>query len=319
LDRPADRKFRRPGFCYDRSVHPHLAPALRAAGFRGEILEEEPLAAYTTWRIGGPAEVLAAPADRDDLILALRWTESLGVPWRILGNGSNLLVRDEGVRGIVFRPRRALQATRADGLRVRAGAGASLSAVANLAATKGLSNLEFSAGIPGTVGGALIMNAGWHEHEIGKVVEEVEFLGRDGTLETLSCEACAFGYRRSSLRGRRGVVLGATLVLVADELARIRERLAAYAAARRKSQPVDLPSCGSVFLKPEGDFAGRLVEQAGLKGLRAGDLEVSTKHANFIVNLGRGTSADALALVERVEEEVFRRFGVRLVREFEVW
>jgi UDP-N-acetylmuramate dehydrogenase len=319
LDRPARREFPLPGFCYDHPVHPPLATALRAAGFRGELLEEEPLASYTTWRIGGPAEVLAAPADRDDLVLAHRWAESCGAPWRVLGNGSNLLVRDEGVRGVVFRPRRGLQSIRADGLRLRADAGASLSAVASLAAAQGLSGLEFSGGIPGTLGGALIMNAGWHEHEIGKVVENVEFLGPDGEVETLSREACTFGYRRSALRERRGIVLGATLALVADGLARIRERLAAYSAARRKSQPVDRPSCGSVFLKPEGDFAGRLVEQAGLKGLRAGDLEVSEKHANFIVNLGHGTSADALTLVERIEEEVFRRFGVRLVREFEVW
>jgi UDP-N-acetylmuramate dehydrogenase len=292
---------------------------LRVAGFRGDVLVEEPLAPYTTWRIGGPAEVLATPADRDDLALALRWADSLGVPWRVLGNGSNLLVRDEGVRGLVLRLRRALGGTRVDGLRILAGAGAPLPAVANLAASKGLSGLEFGAGIPGTVGGAVIMNAGWHEHEIGKVVLEVEFLLPGGTAETVPRDACAFGYRTSSLRGRRGIVLSATLALTPDEPVAIRERLASYAAARRESQPTDLPSCGSVFLKPGGDFAGRLVERAGLKGLRIGDLAVSPKHANFIVNLGRGTSADALALVERVESEVFRRFGVRLVQEFEIW
>jgi UDP-N-acetylmuramate dehydrogenase len=298
---------------------PRLASELRAAGFRGEILEEEPLAAYTTWRIGGPAEILASPADRDDLVSALRWAHSSGAPWRVLGNGSNLLIRDEGVRGIVFRLRRALQEARADGDRVRAGAGASLAAVANLAAQSALSGLEFSAGIPGTVGGALIMNAGWHEHEIGIVVEDVEYLRPDGAVEDLPRAACAFAYRSSSLRGRGGIVLGGTFVLAADRSDRIRERLAAYVSARRKTQPVDLPSCGSVFLKPEGDSAGRLIEQAGLKGLRVGDLEVSPKHANFFVNLGRGTARDALALVERVEDEVLRRFDVRLVREFEVW
>lgn len=305
--------------CYDGSVRSDLASALRSAGFRGEILEEEPLSAHTTWRIGGPAEVLAEPSDRDDLVGALRWAESAGVPWRVLGNGSNLLVRDEGVRGLVLHPRRALGEILVEGRSVRAGSGATLPAVANLAALRGLSGLEFAAGIPGTLGGALIMNAGWHEHEIGRLVVEVEFLRPDAAVTVLPREACEFGYRGSSLRRRKGVVLGALLELAPLDPGEIRERLARYAAARRETQPTDLPSCGSVFLKPEGDFAGRLIEQAGFKGLRLGDLEVSTKHANFIVNRGRGTAADALALVERVEEEVLARFGVRLVREFELW
>ncbi len=296
-----------------------IATALKAAGFRGEILAEEPLAAHTTWRIGGPAEALATPDDRDDLLLAVRFASAAGFPWRVLGNGSNLLVRDAGVRGLVFRLRRALGAIEARQPRIRAGAGASLPAVANLAASEGLSGLEFAAGIPGTVGGALVMNAGWHEHEIGKVVVEVEFLGPDGTVATFPRGACSFGYRTSAFRGVEGIVLGAWLELSPDDPARIRERLSTYASVRRESQPTEFPSCGSVFLKPEGDFAGRLIEQAGLKGRRMGDLEVSPKHANFIVNRGRGTSADALALVERIEEEVFRRFGVRLVREFEIW
>ena len=306
-------------FWYDSHVPSPIAPALKAAGFRGEILADEPLAAYTTWRIGGPAEALATPDDRDDLLLAVRFAAAAGIPWRVLGNGSNLLVRDAGVRGVVLRLRRSLGAIEVRQRRVRAGAGASLPAVANLAASEGLSGLEFAAGIPGSVGGALIMNAGWHEHEIGKVVGEAEFLGPDGTVATLPRDACSFGYRTSTFRGQKGIVLGAWLELSPDDPARIRERLAAYASGRRESQPTDLPSCGSVFLKPEGDFAGRLIEQAGLKGRRIGDLEVSRKHANFIVNRGRGTSADALALVERIEEEVFRRFGVRLVREFEIW
>jgi UDP-N-acetylmuramate dehydrogenase len=300
-------------------VHSELASALRGEGFRGELLAEEPLAAHTTWRIGGPAEILATPADRADLVLALRWSESRGIRWRVLGNGSNLLVRDEGVRGVVLRVRRALAELRVEGTRLLAGAGASLPAAANLVASAGLSGLEFAAGIPGTVGGALRMNAGWHEHEIGNLVEQVAFLEPDGAVVACSREACAFGYRTSALRARTGIVLSATLALREDDRETIRERLASYAASRRENQPTDLPSCGSVFLKPEGDFAGRLIEQCGLKGLRVGDLEVSRKHANFFVNLGRGTSADALALVERVEAEVRRRFGVELVREFEVW
>ena len=295
------------------------AASLRAAGFRGTVAENEPLAPYTTWRIGGPADLLIDPIDRDDLLLALRFTHAARLPCRFLGNGSNLLVRDEGVRGVVLRSRRALDRVEVDGRRIDAGAGASLPAVANLAAGRALAGLEFAAGIPGTVGGALVMNAGWHEHEIGAVIHEVELALPDGAVETWSRERCAFGYRTSALRGGSGIVLRARFDLRADDPAAVRARLEAYAASRRANQPTDLPSCGSVFLKPEGDFAGRLIEAAGLKGAREGAIEVSPKHANFFVNLGGGTARDALALIARVEREVESRFAVRLTREVEVW
>ncbi len=296
-----------------------LEVALRAAGFSGELRSEEPLAAYTTWRIGGPAELLATPRRLDDLIVAVGFAVRSGVPWRILGNGSNLLVRDEGVRGLVIRVRKVLDQVRAEGNRVTAGAGASLPAVANLAARGGLSGIEFGAGIPGTIGGAIVMNAGWHEHEIGKRVSSVEILEPSGDVRAVPREGCGFGYRRSAFRGRPAVVLSAALELEPGDPEAIRQRLEAFCESRQRNQPTELPSCGSVFLKPEGDFAGRLIEQAGLKGLRVGDVQVSPKHANFFVNLGRATARDVLTLVERVEREVERRFGVRLEREFEIW
>ncbi len=302
-----------------RSSEAGLAAGLRGAGFRGSMLSDCPLASYTTWRIGGPAELLARPNDRDDLLLAVAWAVGHGVPWRILGNGSNLLVRDEGVRGLVIRTRKVLDDVQHDGRRLVAGAGASFPAVARRAAALGLSGLEFGAGIPGTIGGAIVMNAGWHEYEIGNVVKNVEFLEPDGAVRRFDHDGCTFGYRRSRVRGRPGVVLGATLRLEPGDAAAIGARLERYASSRKTNQPTELPSCGSVFLKPGGDFAGRLIERAGLKGLRVGDVQVSPKHANFFVNLGRGTAADVLALVERVEHEVEAGFGVRLVREFEVW
>lgn len=296
-----------------------LEARLRATGFRGELAAEEALAPYTTWRIGGPAELLAQPADREDLILALGWAGASGVPWRALGNGSNLLVREEGVRGVVIRVRKVLDGVARERSVIRAGAGASLPAIANLAASEGLAGVEFAAGIPGTVGGAVVMNAGWHEHEIESAVREVEFLETDGRVRTYPRERCEFGYRTSLFRRRRGIVLGAVLDLRPDDPGALKARLDAYAASRKENQPTELPSCGSVFLKPEGDFAGRLIEQAGLKGTRIGDLQVSPKHANFFVNLGHGTARDAIALVELVEREVERRSGIRLVREFELW
>jgi UDP-N-acetylmuramate dehydrogenase len=295
------------------------AASLRDAGFRGDLLSECPLAPYTTWRIGGPAEVLATPADRPDLILAVEWAVARGTGWRVLGNGSNLLVRDTGVRGLVLRVRKVLDEIACDGPCLVAGAGASFPAVARRAAALGLAGLEFGAGIPGTIGGAIVMNAGWHEFEIGNVVASVDYLEADGAVSRYDRAECGFGYRRSRFRGRAGVVLGASLVLVPGDATEIETRLEQFASSRKANQPTELPSCGSVFLKPEGDFAGRLIEAAGLKGLRVGDMQVSPKHANFFVNVGRATAADALALVERVEAEVKARFGVRLVREFELW
>ena len=295
------------------------ADSLRDAGFRGEIRAEAPLAPFTTWRIGGPAELLATPEDAVDLVNAVQWASRSGVPWRILGNGSNLLIRDEGVRGLVLRLRRTLDGIHVAGTTIVAGAGASFPAVANAAAAHGLAGLEFAAGIPGSVGGAIVMNAGWHQYETGNVVVSVDFLAPDGMRETWPRERCAFGYRTSAFKGRRGIVLEATFALAQDEPEAVRARLDAFAASRKQNQPTELPSCGSVFLKPPGDFAGRLIEASGLKGAREGGIEVSTKHANFFVNVGGGTARDVLALVERVEREVSGRFGVQLQREFEVW
>lgn len=292
---------------------------LRAAGFRGEILEEQPLGAMTTWRIGGPAELLATPRDVDDVICAVAWAQRRGVDWRVLGNGSNLLVRDLGVRGLVLRIRKTLDEIAIDGSTVVAGAGASFPGLARAAADRGLAGIEFGAGIPGCVGGAIVMNAGWHEFEIGRVVTSVTYLEAGGAVTTYPHDACRFVYRGSAFRGREGVVLRAELALAQDDVSAVRGRLQRFADGRKASQPTELPSCGSVFLQPEGDFAGRLIEAAGLKGRRVGGLEVSAKHANFFVNLGGGTAKDALSLVEIVEREVLLKSGVKLTREFEVW
>jgi UDP-N-acetylmuramate dehydrogenase len=296
-----------------------LASSLRDAGFGGEIRRDEPLAPRTTWRIGGPAEVLATPRDRDDVILAVRWAVGHGLPWRVLGNGSNLLVPDAGVPGLVLHVRKVLDQVEVAGTLLRAGAGVLLPVLANLAARRGLAGLEFGAGIPGTLGGALVMNAGWHQWEIGPSVEEATWLSPEGKVETLENSACRFRYRGSMFRDRGGIVLETVLRLSPEAPNVLLTRLQTFADSRKANQPTELPSCGSVFLKPEGDFAGRLIEQAGLKGHRVGDIEVSRKHANFFVNLGRGRAGDVLALVEHVERTVRDRFGVRLTREFLTW
>ena len=296
-----------------------LKDELRGTGFRGEILAEQPLGPMTTWRIGGPAEWLATPVDADDVIRAVGWAHRRDVAWRVLGNGSNLLVSDAGVRGLVLRLRKVLDRIEFVRSKVTVGAGASFPALANAAADRGLAGIEFGAGIPGSVGGAIVMNAGWHAFEIGNVVDRVIYLEDDGTVVTYRHDACRFGYRTSAFRGRHGVVLEAELALTPDEPKLVSERLLSFAESRKTTQPTELPSCGSVFLKPEGDFAGRLIEAAGLKGRRIGAIEVSQKHANFFVNVGGGTAKDAVALVELAEHEVFAKFGVRLTREFEIW
>ena len=279
----------------------------------------EPLAPYTTWQIGGPAELLAVPAGVDDLVTALAWATSHGIPWRLLGNGSNLLIHDRGVRGLVLRVRKVLDEIRVDGQRLTAGAGASFPAVARTAAARGLAGLQFAAGIPGTVGGAVVMNAGWHQFETGNVIVDVDFLHPDGQRTTMSQEQCEFSYRGSRFQRTPGVVLGATFHLEPGDPAFIQAEVEQYTTARKLNQPVDRPSCGSVYLQPAGDFAGRLIDAAGLKGRRVGAMEVSRLHANFFINTGHATCADALALMEQVEEEVARQFGVQLVREVEFW
>jgi UDP-N-acetylmuramate dehydrogenase len=296
-----------------------LAASLREAGFAGELRPEAALAPLTSWRIGGPAELLAQPAGRDDVVLALRWAENARVPWRVLGNGSNLLVGDAGVPGLVLRMRRALDHYRVEQQRLIGEAGASYPAMARTAARAGLSGLEFAAGIPGTLGGALVMNAGWHEYETGNFVEWVDHVDEHGSLHRVDREAAQFTYRGSLFRHKRGVVLEASFLLERGEPAKIEARMERFAGSRKANQPTELPSCGSVFLKPPGDFAGRLIDEAGLKGLSVGGVQVSTKHANFFVNTGSATAADVLELVQRVEQEVERKFGVRLVREFELW
>jgi len=301
------------------AVAGELARSLARAGFRGSVEPAASLAGRTTWRIGGAAEVLATAVDREDLRIAVAWAATEGIPWRVLGNGSNLLVRDAGIRGLILHVRRMLSDVTTHENRITAGAGASFPAVARAAARAGLAGLEFGAGIPGTIGGAVVMNAGWHRYEIGASIESVDYLDETGHETRIATDETTFGYRRSIFRERCGIVLGAVLRLTIGDAEEIRQRMDGFAESRKQNQPTELASCGSVFLKPDGDFAGRLIEAAGLKGTRRGAIEVSRKHANFFVNTGGGTAADALALVETVETEVQRRFGVRLIREFELW
>ena len=281
---------------------------------RGTVSEREPLARHTTLRIGGPAALFALPVDAADIAAALRWAAQAGAPWRVIGPGSNLLCPDEGFPGLVLDLGRACDGISwEDGGRVEAGAGVHLARLLQASARRGLSGLEGVAGVPGTVGGALAMNAGTARGEFGAVVESAEVLRpADGALLRLDAAALAFRYRGSRIADEGLVAVSARLRLQPADPAEVRAALGALAARRRRTQPVHLPSAGSIWTNPPGDHAGRLIEACGCKGLRRGDAEVSPLHANFIVNVGRARAEDVLGLMREVRAAVRAGCGVHL-------
>lgn len=276
---------------------------------------DEPMARYTSLRVGGPADAFARPANRAELAELLAIAARHGTPVCALGRGFNAIVRDAGLAGIVVQLGALRALERLERERVRAEAGVTHTTLTRFCADEGLAGLEFGVGIPGTVGGWIAMNAGIPEHEMRDVVERVEiFDPLDHEGRELTGEELHWRYRRLELPAQT-LVLSATFALSVDEPAAIRERMREYLDRRLATQPVNEPSCGSVFKNPEGDQAGRLIDAAGLKELRVGGAEISGLHANFIVNRGGATASDVLALIARATEEVETRFGVRLETE----
>jgi len=287
------------------------------AALRGELRQNEPLCDYTSWRVGGPAERLYLPADLDDLLCFLR-TLPVDEPVFWLGLGSNLLVRDGGIRGTVVCTKNRLKGMRLlDGGRVYAEAGVPCALVARFCAEQGLGGAEFLAGIPGTFGGALAMNAGAFGGETWPLVDAVLTADRFGGVHRRAAEEYAVGYR--TVQGLRDEwFLAADLKLAAGDSGQSREHIKALLAKRAATQPVNQPSCGSVFRNPPGDHAARLIESCGLKGYRIGGACVSEKHANFIVNLGDATARDIERLIAEVRDEVQKQQGVSLVPEVRI-
>jgi UDP-N-acetylmuramate dehydrogenase len=279
------------------------------------ILKEEPLWKRTTFRIGGPAKRLAEPEIVEDICDMMRSGEIT----LILGGGANLLASDAGVDGTTLLLGHEFARVETEpawpGLvRVRAGAAARLTKLAAEMMRRGLSGLEFGFGIPGTLGGALVMNAGTREGEIKDVAESIMIVTREGRRETITARGAGFAYRRSAFPEGCAIV-GATLMLRERDAAAIHSAMRKAYLARKAAQPLDMPSAGSVFKNPPGDFAGRLIEACGLKGERVGAALVSPRHANFIVNTGGASAADVLRLIKRVEAAVLERTGTRLERE----
>ncbi len=274
------------------------------------VLTNEPMARHTTFRLGGPADAFVLPETADEAAAAVRAAEKLGVRHLILGNGSNMIVRDGGLRALVVSTE-AMNAVEVSGDSVTAQAGALLSKVASEALAAGLAGLEFACGIPGSVGGAAVMNAGAYGFDMAGVLTAARVF-MDGRDQWLTRDEMDYGYRKSKVLKQGGTVLEARFSLTPDDPARIRERMNEYNTCRREKQPLHLPSAGSVFKRPEGHFAGALIEQAGLKGYTIGGAQVSTLHAGFIVNIGGATAADVTNLIAHIQKEVLARSGVQL-------
>ena len=284
-----------------------------------DVRTDEPLSQHTTWRVGGPADLFIYPRSKDELERAMQIVRRHGLPWRVIGRGSNLLVRDGGIRGAVFKIGEGLDGLSIDGTRVVAGGGCSLIKLSRQTARQGLTGLEFAEGIPGTVGGAVCMNAGAHGSETSRVLTSAEVLLDSGERVVLSKEGLGFRYRTSVLQGKvKGIVTEATFQLAHGDPQKIAAEMARYRDRRKQTQPLQYPCAGSVFRNPPGDHAGRLIEASGLKGYRVGDAEVSTQHANFIINRGQATATHVLALIDHIVRTVEERFGVRLKTEVQV-
>ncbi|MDR7415904.1 MAG: UDP-N-acetylmuramate dehydrogenase [Armatimonadota bacterium] len=277
----------------------------------------EPLSRHVSFRIGGPADVLLLPRGQEELREVLRFLFGRGERFVVLGRGSNVLVSDRGVRGVVVKVGRGLHRVRWDGMEAVAEAGVGLPSLAHQAARRGLGGLEFAAGIPGSVGGAVVMNAGAHGQCVAEVVEAVRVVTPRGE-EVWENAALGFAYRTSRLQRETAVVVEAILRLRPGDPEEIRARMEEWLRLRSCTQPVGPPSSGCIFRNPPGEAAGRLIELAGCKGLRVGGVRVSTLHANYILNEGGGRALDVLRLVETVRDRVRRTFGVELELEVQL-
>ena len=277
-----------------------------------ELLLEEPMAKHTSFRIGGPADVLAQPADEAELAALLKRAREHAVPVTLVGNGSNLLVRDKGIRGLVIKLSNIFSSITVDGNVLTFGSGISLAMASKKAASLSLSGLEFAVGIPGTIGGAVYMNAGAYDGEMAKVVTCVRVMDMQGKISELQASELDFAYRHTALQNSGWIVISVTVALQPGEAESIAAKMADFSQRRISKQPLELPSAGSMFKRPVGYFAGTLIEQTGLKGYTVGGAQVSQKHAGFVVNVGGATAKDVLQLISDVQSKVFAAHGVRL-------
>lgn len=284
---------------------------------RADIRESEPMSAHTTFRVGGPAEVFVT-ASEGAVGLIRSYCDKMEVPLFLIGHGSNLLVPDEGLKGVVLTLEAGDPFAEVTGDRLIASAGALLGSIAGLALSTGLGGLEFAAGIPGTVGGGVVMNAGAYGGELKDILTSARVLTRDGEIRSVSPEGLSLSYRHSSVEKNGWFVLSAEFLLHSDDTVAIRERMDDFTKRRREKQPLEFPSAGSTFKRPEGYFAGKLIEDAGLRGFSIGDAAVSEKHCGFVINRGNATASDILALIREVQKRVYESSGVKLEPEVKI-
>ena len=285
---------------------------IRKLGEQVEILAAEPMKNHTTFRIGGPADALALPKTPEEVAEVVRFCHEHAQPYYVLGNGSNLLVSDEGYRGLVLQLYRNFNDIQVNGETITVQAGAMLAAVARTAYQTGLTGLEFASGIPGTIGGAVVMNAGAYGGEMKNVLKEVTVLTKEGEVLVIPAKALELGYRTSVIPKNGWIVLGAVLQLKKGDPEQILARMEELKEQRITKQPLDLPSAGSTFKRPEGYFAGKLIMDAGLRGFTVGGAQVSEKHCGFVVNRGNATAADVWKLICEVKRRVKEMTGVEL-------
>lgn len=272
----------------------------------------EPMNRHTTFRIGGPADYFLLPSSSEEVKGILEICKEESLQYFILGNGSNLLVSDEGYRGVIIQLYRNYGGLTVEGTEIRAGAGVLLSQIAATARNESLTGFEFAGGIPGTLGGAVVMNAGAYGGELKDVLKEAVVMDREGNIFTVPVEKLAMGYRTSLVKTAGYLVLEAVISLKKGSQEEIRDTMKDLADRRISKQPLEYPSAGSTFKRPEGYFAGKLIMDAGLRGYQVGDAQVSEKHCGFVINKGNATAADVLKLIENVREKVQEQFGVTL-------
>jgi UDP-N-acetylmuramate dehydrogenase len=285
----------------------------------GKVKINEPMSQYTTIKIGGPADLFIEPSSIENLAKVMEIVRKHNLKWRAIGRGSNLLVSDEGIEGAVIKLGPGMDELEINGSEIKAGGGYSLVSLATLISKKGLSGLEFASGIPGSVGGAVYMNAGAHGSDISKILTKAHVLFDDGTMEWLSNEEMEFSYRTSVLQTKRpGIVVEAVFKLAEGDRSTIVAEMQKNKDYRKETQPWNFPCAGSIFRNPLPKYAGRLIQEAGLKGFNIGGAKISEMHGNFIVNAGGATAGDVLAVIQHVKDTIYNMFGIKMETEVEI-
>ena len=298
-------------------INEDFVKACRSFLKESQVLLDEPMSRHTTFEIGGPADCLIFPTTTEEVQQVLALVNEYKLPLTVLGNGSNVLVKDGGIRGVVLKFNGPMSAIRlsGDGTHIVADAGAHLKDVSEFAAKNGLTGLEYACGIPGSIGGAIFMNAGAYDGETKNVAYAVRAVTRAGELKEYKADELGLGYRRSIFQGNGELICQVELALQKGDMAAIQAKIADFTQRRESKQPLELPSAGSTFKRPQGYFAGTLIDQTGLKGLTVGGAQVSKKHAGFVVNFNHATARDVQGVIAEVQKRVLARHGVQLYPE----